>query len=95
MKRQATKFALVLLLLVAFINNQLSGQCPAGNYASYVTLAMALTQGFTLGKTGFTITFPGGVTNLGDDNTNTAEAGSFGAGTDFDAFKNNKINEWN
>src|ERR1700704_4996050 len=53
-----------------------------GNYAGFVTPAMAATQGFALGRTGFTIVYPGGITNVGDDNLNTAEAGSFGNGND-------------
>jgi GEVED domain/Secretion system C-terminal sorting domain len=53
-----------------------------GNYSGFVTAAMAATQGFAIGRTGFTITYPGGITNNGDNVTNTAEAGSFGSGSD-------------
>ena len=54
----------------------------SGFYSGFVTPAMAATQAFTIGRTGFTIAFPGTITNTGENILNTAEAGSFGAGSD-------------
>ena len=62
-----------------------------GNYAVFVTPAMAATQGFALGRNGFTINYPGTITNTGENILNTAEAGSFGSGADISYSGNGKI----
>lgn len=53
-----------------------------GNYAGFVTTSMSATQGFALGRTGFTINYPATITTYGDTTVNTAEAGSLGSGAD-------------
>src|SRR5690349_9002033 len=53
-----------------------------GNYAAFVTTPMMQSQKFTMGRNRLTIVFPGTFTTNGENITNTAEAGSFGAGAD-------------
>lgn len=63
-----------------------------GTYASFVTTAMMQTQNFTLGTNRFSINFPSAsITTNGENATNTAEGGSFGAGEDIEYNGNGTI----
>lgn len=64
---------------------------PTGNYPG-VPAALAATQAFALGTNRFTIAYAGGVTCANGENvTNTAEPGSFGAGADVEYANNGTI----
>jgi hypothetical protein len=53
-----------------------------GYYAGFVTNTMLDNQRFTIGVNALLIQMAGGITTNGDNTTNTAEGGSFGAGAD-------------
>ena len=53
-----------------------------GSYSGFVTAAMMQNQKFTIGRNKVSISFPSLVSTLGENTTNTAEAGSYGTGAD-------------
>ncbi|HEY6064343.1 MAG TPA: hypothetical protein VIV35_12080, partial [Chitinophagaceae bacterium] len=64
---------------------------PTGNYPG-VPAALAANQAFAIGTNRFTIAYAGGIAcTLGENITNTAEAGSFGAGADVQYANNGTI----
>lgn len=64
---------------------------PTANYPG-VTAALAATQAFAIGTNRFTIAYAGGVAcTLGENVTNTAELGSFGAGADVQYANNGTV----
>ena len=62
-----------------------------GTYATFVTTAMMQTQNFAFGRNRLTINIPGTITTVGENTTNTAEAGSFGTGADVEYNGNGSI----
>ena len=64
---------------------------PTANYPG-VPAALAANQAFSIGTNRFTIAYAGGIAcTLGENVTNTAEAGSFGAGADVQYANNGTI----
>jgi GEVED domain-containing protein/type IX secretion system substrate protein len=62
-----------------------------GTYAAFVPVVLMQNQKFTIGKNRLSIVFPATITTAGDNTTNTAEAGSFGAGADVEYNGNGSI----
>jgi hypothetical protein len=62
-----------------------------GTYTTFVTPAMMANQRFAIGKNGFNFNLPTAITAVGENLTNTAEAGSFGDGADVEFSGNGLI----
>ncbi|HEV7781717.1 MAG TPA: GEVED domain-containing protein [Chitinophagaceae bacterium] len=90
LKRLISVPILSLLLLSAITGNKAAAQCTnatvnwdnldyyitTGSYSGYVTAAMAATQRFAIGMNAVTIAYSGTLTNNGESNGNTADAGN-------------------
>ncbi|HUR12445.1 MAG TPA: T9SS type A sorting domain-containing protein [Flavitalea sp.] len=64
----------------------------SGTYASFVSNAMIQNQSFTIGPNRFSINIPvATISSVGENTSNTAEAGSFGAGADVEYKGNGTI----
>ena len=63
----------------------------AGTYAAFVPVALMQNQKFTIGRNRLSINIPATITTAGENITNTAEAGSFGAGADVEYGGNGSI----
>ncbi len=62
-----------------------------GTYTGFVTNTMLQSQKFTLGRNRLTINLPASITTVGENTTNTAEAGSYGTGADVEYNGNGSI----